>query len=34
MNVFKIETVVGSELWEVDEIRRLYDLFDVSFSCY
>lgn len=30
MNVFKIETVIGSELCEVDEIRRLYDLFDVS----
>jgi len=31
MNDYSIEPVVDSELYEVEEIRHLYDLFDVSF---
>lgn len=29
MNDYSIEPVVDSELYEVEEIRHLYDLFDV-----
>jgi len=32
MNDYSIEPVVDSELYEVEEIRHLYDLFDVSFN--
>lgn len=32
MNNYSIEPVVNSELYEVEEIRHLYDLFDVSFN--
>jgi len=31
---YSIEPVVDSELYEVEEIRHLYDLFDVSFNDY
>lgn len=31
MNECSITPVVDSELYEVEEIRRLYDIFDVSF---
>jgi len=31
MNDYSIEPVVDSELYEVEEIRHLYDLFDVRF---
>jgi len=32
MNDYSIEPVVDSELYQVEEIRHLYDLFDVSFN--
>jgi len=32
MNDYSIEPVVNSELYEVEEIRHLYDLFDVSLN--
>lgn len=30
MSVFSIEPVIDSQLRDIEEIRRLYDLFDVS----
>lgn len=27
-----VESVVGSQLSDIEEIRRLYDLFEVSFN--
>lgn len=30
MNVYSIDSVVDSELYDVKEISRLYNLFDVS----
>jgi len=32
MNDYSIQPVIDSELYGVEEIRHLYDLFDVSFS--
>lgn len=32
MSTYTIEPVVDSQLYTVDEIRRLYDLFDVSLN--
>lgn len=32
MSVYFVESVVDTQLQEIEEIRRLYDLFDVSFN--
>lgn len=34
MSLYSFEPVVDSQLYDVEEIRRLYDLFDVSFIQY
>lgn len=34
MNEYFVESVIDSQLHEIEEIRRLYDLFDVSFNNY